>query len=197
MPRPKTLPDDDVLDAAHRLIHEHGPDALTFASVAQACGLSASTLVQRFKSKAGLVQSALLHAWDRLDEKTATLAAATPKTPEGAIELLVGLSRDYGGIEAYAEGLLVLREDFRNPVLRARGALWKKALSRALDDCFAEVPQAPPGIGLLIASHWQGSLLWWAFEPQGPVEDFVEDSLKRFVAAIVGNGEAAFGPAGR
>ena len=41
MPRPKTLPDDDVLDAAHRLVHERGPDALTFASVAQACGLSA------------------------------------------------------------------------------------------------------------------------------------------------------------
>jgi AcrR family transcriptional regulator len=197
MPRPKTLPDDDVLDAAHRLMHEHGPDGLTFASVAQVCGLSASTLVQRFKSKAGLVQSALLQAWDRLDEKTATLAAAAPNTPAGAIELLVGLSRDYGGIEAYAEGLLVLREDFRNPVLRARGALWKKALSSALDDCFAEVPQAPPGIGLLIASQWQGSLLWWAFEPQEPVEDFVEDSLKRFVAAIVGNGEAAFGPAGR
>jgi AcrR family transcriptional regulator len=197
MPRPKTLPDDDVLDAAHRLMHEHGPDGLTFASVAQVCGLSASTLVQRFKSKAGLVQSALLQAWDRLDEKTATLAAAAPNTPAGAIELLVGLSRDYGGIEAYAEGLLVLREDFRNPVLRARGALWKEALSSALDDCFAEVPQAPPGIGLLIASQWQGSLLWWAFEPQEPVEDFVEDSLKRFVAAIVGNGEAAFGPAGR
>jgi AcrR family transcriptional regulator len=185
MPRPKTLPDDDVLDAAHRLMHEHGPDALTFASVAQACGLSASTLVQRFKSKALLVQSALLHAWNRLDEKTATLAAAVPKTPAGAIELLVGLSRDYGGIEAYAEGLLVLREDFRNPVLRARGALWKDTLSRALDDCFAEVPQAPPGIGLLLASQWQGALLWWGFEPRGPVEHFVEDSLKRFVAALV------------
>jgi hypothetical protein len=38
---------------------------------------------------------------------------------------------------------------------------------------------------MLIASQWQGSLLWWGFDPQGPVEDFVEDSLKRFVAALV------------
>jgi AcrR family transcriptional regulator len=185
MPRPKTLPDQDVLAAALRLIHEQGPDALTFASVAQTCGLSASTLVQRFKSKAGLVQSALLHAWDRLDEKTARLAAAAPRSPDGAIELLVELSRDYGGIETYAEGLLLLREDLRDPVLRARGALWKEALSSALEDCFAETPQAPPGIGLLIASQWQGSLLWWGFDPQGAVEDFVEDSLKRFVSALV------------
>jgi AcrR family transcriptional regulator len=184
MPRPKTLPDRDVLAAALRLIHERGPDALTFASVALACGLSAATLVQRFKSKAGLVQSALLHAWNGLDEKTARLAAAVPKTPDGAITFLVELSRDYGGIEAYAEGLLLLREDLRDPVLRARGAVWKEALSRALDDCFAEIPHAQ-GIGLLMASQWQGSLLWWSFDPQGAVEDFVEGSLRRFVAAIV------------
>ena len=186
MPRPKTLADADVLATAHRLIHEGGPQALTFARLAYASGLSASTLVQRFKSKDGLMQSTLLHAWDRLDEKTAGLAAAIPKTPEGAVALLVALSRDYGGIESYAEGLLILREDLRDPALRARGASWKAALSSALEECFATVPHVPRGIGLLIASQWQGSLLWWSFEPQGAVESFVEDSLNRFVAALVG-----------
>jgi AcrR family transcriptional regulator len=185
MPRPKTLPDEKVLEAALRLIHESGPDALTFAGLAQACGLSSSTLVQRFRSKSELIQSTLLHAWDRLDEKTARLAATVPKTADGAIELLVALSKDYGGIEAYAEGLLVLREDLRDPVLRARGATWKAALSQALEDCFSQVPQAPEGIGLLIASQWQGSLLWWSFDPQGGVESFVEDSLNRFVSALL------------
>ena len=131
MPRPKTLSDRDVLDAAHKLIHERGPEALTFASLARACGLSAATLVQRFKNKAGLKQSTLLHAWDRLDEKTATLAGTVPKTPGGAIRLLAALSGDYGGIEAYAEGLLVLREDLRDPVLRARGAAWKDTVVAA------------------------------------------------------------------
>jgi AcrR family transcriptional regulator len=185
MPRQKTLPDDAVLDAAHQLIHAHGPEALTFASLARACGLSASTLVQRFRSKAGLVQSTLLHAWDRLDARTASLAAAVPRSPAGAIEMLVALSRDYGDIEAYAEGLLVLREDLRDPALRARGAAWKEALSGALESCFAAVPQAPAGIGLLMASQWQGALLWWSFDPQGAVERYVEDSLERFVAAIL------------
>ena len=61
----------------------------------------------------------------------------------------------------------------------------RKDLSGILDDCFAGVAHAPPGIGLLIASHWQGSLLWWAFDPQGDVDGFVEDSLRRFVAAVV------------
>ena len=55
MPRPKILPDADVLKAAHRLLHEHGPEALTFERLGRACGLSAATLVQRFGSKAGLL----------------------------------------------------------------------------------------------------------------------------------------------
>jgi AcrR family transcriptional regulator len=188
MPRSKTLSDRDVLALSHKLIHERGPEALTFESLSRACGLSAATLVQRFRSKAGLKQSTLLYAWDRLDEKTATLAATVPQTADGAVALLTALSGDYGGIEAYAEGLLVLREDLRDPVLRARGATWKNDLSGALDDCFAGAPHAPPGIGLLIASHWQGSLLWWGFDPQGELRDYVADSLRRFIAAIVQTG---------
>ena len=184
MPRPKTLPDRDVMEAALALMHRAGPDALTFAALAEACGLAAATLVQRFGSKAGLRQRALLHAWDRLDEKTATLAAAAPRSAEGAVGLLVGLSKDYGGIEAYAEGLVMLREDLRDPVLRARGTQWRRALSKALDQCFAGIANAPKDVGLLMASQWQGSLLWWGFDPKDDVERFVETGLRRFVAAI-------------
>ena len=190
MPLPKTRSDEEVLKAAHRLMHERGPEALTFASVAEACGLSSATLVQRFGTKAGLKRSTLLHAWDTLDEKTSRLAVETAKTPAGAIELLVALSRDYGGIEAYAEGLLVLREDLRDPALRARGAAWKARLSGVLDDCFAKVRRAPRGIGLLMASQWQGSLLWWSFDPRGKVEEHVEASLRQFVSAILGPRQA-------
>jgi AcrR family transcriptional regulator len=186
MPRPKTLPDSDVLKTAYALVHRDGPDALTFATLAQACGLSASTLVQRFKSKADLVRNALSYAWDGLDEKTATFSAQVPKTPAGAVQLLTLLSRDYGEIEAYADALLILREDLRDPALRARGAAWKAVLTRALDECFATVPGVPRGIGLLMAAQWQGSVLWWSFDPKGRVEDYVEDNLEQFVSAIVG-----------
>jgi AcrR family transcriptional regulator len=165
-------------------MHEHGPEALTFESLARACGLSASTLVQRFKTKQGLKQSALLYAWDRLDEKTAELAAEAPRTPAGAITILVALSGDYGGIESYAEGLLVLREDFRDPVLRARGAAWKEALSATLEERFAETPNAPEGIGLLLASQWQGALVWWGFEPKDELGRYVEESSRRFLSAF-------------
>jgi AcrR family transcriptional regulator len=185
MPRKKTLSDEDVLSSALRLMHAEGPEAVTFAALADATGLAGATLVQRFGSKARLRQAALLHAWDGLDARTAALAARVPKTPAGAVRLLVGLSKDYGGIEAYAEGLLVLREDLRDPVLRARGARWRDVLSAALDACFAQVPDAPKGVGLMLAAQWQGALLWWGFDPRVPVERYVESTLRRFVAAML------------
>lgn len=181
MPRPKTQADAEVLAAAHRLIHAKGPDALTFAVLARATGLSASTLVQRFASKAGLMRATLHYAWDRLDERTLQLAEATPSTPEGAVALLTELSHAYGDIEAYAEGLLVLREDLRDPELRARGAAWKATLSEILD---RRLGGRPAGLGLMMAAQWQGALLWWSFKPEGAVEAFVENQLRRFVAVL-------------
>jgi AcrR family transcriptional regulator len=185
MPRQKTLPDKDVLAEAHRLMHEAGPEALTFDALARASGLSPATLVQRFKTKAGLKRATLMQAWDQLDERTANLAGSVPKTPAGAVEMLVTLSGSYGDIEAYAEGLMVLREDFRDPALRARGAAWKGALSTALGERFADVPGAPRDVGLLLATHWQGSLLWWGFDPQEEIGAYVKKALSRFVESLM------------
>ena len=184
MPRPKTLPNEEVLDAALAIIRREGPDALTFAALSAACRLSASTLVQRFGTKSGLVRATLLQAWDRLDRLTAELAANTAKTPAGAVALLVGLSGDYGAIESYADDLLILREDLRDPLLRARGASWRDVLSSALEERFADMPGAPAGIGLMMAAQWQGALLWWSFDPRVPVTVFVKESLEHFVAAF-------------
>lgn len=185
MPRHKTLPDETVLGVALQLLHTGGPEALTFAGLARASGLAAATLVQRFGSKAQLKQAALLHAWDRLDEKTSQLAADIARTPEGAVDLLVALSGDYGAIESYAEGLLILREDLRDPLLRARGARWRGALVDVLDTCLAEQGGQRQGLGQLMASQWQGSLVWWGFEPNCPVADHVGRELRQFVAAIM------------
>ena len=185
MPRKKTLSDEEVLATAHRLMQEAGPEALTFDALARACGLSPATLVQRFKTKAGLKRATLVQAWDELDEKTSSLARSLPKTPAGAVEMLVALSGSYGGVEAYAEGLMILREDFRDPVLRARGASWKKVLSAALGERFADVPGAPRDMGLLLATHWQGSLLWWAFEPAEEIDVYVGKTLGRFIEDLL------------
>lgn len=184
MPRPRTLSDEQLLSMVLDVIQSEGPDAATFAAVSKASGLSGSTLVQRFATKAGMLRAALLYAWDRLDAETARLADTLPKTTDGAIALLTGLSQDYGDSPAsYAEGLLLLREDFRDPVLRARGGAWGAALISALAERFEGQRQAQT-IARLMLSQWQGSLLWWGFSSEGAVSDYVERELRLFLAAL-------------
>lgn len=184
MARPKTRTDRQVLDAALALVREEGVARLTFSALASRSGLSGATLVQRFESKATLVQRTLLHAWDELDARTRELAAATPRTPGGAIELLVGLSEQHGGIESYGDGLLLLREDVRDPVLRARGVAWESELTEALAARFAGLPHAPTDIGYALAAYWQGSLTWWAFRADPPLRDFLTEKLDAFIRLL-------------
>lgn len=184
MPRPRTLSDEQLLDMVLGLVHAEGPDAASFGAVAKISGLSGSTLVQRFGTKAAMLRACLLRAWDRLDMETARLIQSVLETPEGAIDLLAGLSKDYGEDAAsYAEGLLVLREDLRDPALRARGAAWGNTLAAALDRCLGATQGKAP-LGRLMLSQWQGCLLWWGFEPRGSVEDYVRGELGQFLQTI-------------
>jgi AcrR family transcriptional regulator len=182
--RPKTQTDGEVLAAALALVRDNGVGNLTFSALSSRCGLSTATLVQRFTNKASLLQRTLLHAWDELDALTQELAAAAPRTPGGAVELLVGLSEQYGGIESYGNGLLLLHEDVRDPVLRARGAAWESELTAAIEARFAAVPEAPAGIGYALAAFWQGSLTWWAFRADRPLRGFLIEKLSAFVAML-------------
>jgi len=51
-----------------------------------------------------------------------------------------------------------------------------------LDRCFP----GRAGTGRILASQWQGALLWWSFEQTGPIEDFVRKELGFFVGSVLG-----------
>lgn len=181
MPRQKILADRDVLETAFAVIREHGPDGLTFASLAKACGLSGATLVQRFGSKPALLKATMLHAWDLLDADTEKAIETAPHSSEGVVQLLLALSHGYGDIETYADGLLLLREDLRDPDLRDRGKAWQEVLAGAIA---SRLPGHSPDIASLILDQWQGSLLWWSFDPREKVEHYVERRLRAFLALV-------------
>jgi AcrR family transcriptional regulator len=177
------MADREVLESALGVMRDNGPDGLTFASLAKACGLSGATLVQRFGSKPALLKAAMLHAWDMLDANTQAAIAAAPHSQEGVIHLLLALSHAYGDIETYADGLLMLREDLRDPELRDRGKAWQAVLAEAIA---ARLPGHSPDTASLILDQWQGSLLWWSFDPREKVEHYVERRLRAFLALVTG-----------
>ncbi len=174
-----------VLDAAGSLAALHGPSALTFALVGTSVGLSPASLVQRFGTRDELVRAALLHMWDKLDQATAAADARSPSGPEGALELLVRLSVGYGpGDDEVAQGLLLLREDLRDPLLRARGVAWGDTLAAALGRRLCSKPTRQKLLGRLLVQQWQGAVLWWCFSRSGRLGTYLRRELRVLLGAL-------------
>jgi AcrR family transcriptional regulator len=176
MPRKRSIPDEALLDAALLLVRASGPDALTFGALADRVDLAASTLVQRFGTKPAMLRAALGRAWDRLDADTATAIAAATPGPRGVVELLVRLSGQYDA-EAFADQLLLLREDLRDPVLRARGEAWISVLAATIDRLLGGTAPDGSGLGELFVAQWQGTLTVWSFTRRAPLDETVRDAL--------------------
>ena len=185
MARTKTVSDEAILDAAMALMVREGPEAVTFAAVGREVGLSAATLVQRHATKAEFLRAVLLRAWDQLDAQTARLDETTELSPEGAVRMLVAMFPMGEGESDYAEGLLILREDMRDPLLRERGAQWGEALAKALGRRLSGDPARQPLLGRLMASQWQGAQLWWAFERKGDPAGAIGAELRRWCEVML------------
>jgi AcrR family transcriptional regulator len=157
MARHKTIPDEQVLGTLFELMMHTGPDGLTFVRAAQASGLAAATLVQRYGKRERLVEAVLLQAWDRLDAETVAADNEEALTPEGAIKLLLRLMPPDTAERNATDGLLLLREDIRNPKLRARGAAWGGVLASALGRRLTTDRQEADLLGWQMAALWQGA----------------------------------------
>lgn len=184
MPRSKTIPDEALLAAGLDIVHRDGPAALTFSTLATAVGLASSTIVQRFGSKAELLRATLLHAWDRLDGRTADAAIAASPDPAGVIDLLVALSGQYEAND-YADQLMVLREDLRDPILRNRGEAWIASLAGSIEARLVDAPGGSAGLGELVVAQWQGLLTLWSFTRPGPLPAFVRRSLEELLHRLL------------
>lgn len=184
MARPRKIADQDVVEAVGALIAREGPYALTFSSASAVTGLSPATLVQRYGARDALLRAGLSWMWDQLDLATAAADAVHPVNPAGAVGLLLALSSGYGGGEDAAAGLLLLGEDLKDPVLRARGAAWHRALVTALGRRLSADPARRDVLGRLLASQWQGAVHWWAFTQEGTLRGYLRRELGDWLVAV-------------
>src|SRR5215470_8296890 len=115
-----------------------------------------------------------------------TFAALAPRGPHGVVDLLVQLTGQYDAHD-YADQLRLLREDLRDPVLRARGQAWLAALTRAVDDRLGQAPGGAAGLGALTVAYWQGTLTVWGFTRQAPVVTVVKTALEEFLNRLMTN----------
>ncbi|MFN4185389.1 MAG: TetR/AcrR family transcriptional regulator [Hyphomonas sp.] len=181
MARHKILSDEQVLQRLLGELLAVGPAGFTFAKAAKASGLSAATLVQRYGDRASLIEAILLHAWDTLDSQTETADAEAADTPEGAIGLLLRLMPDGDAERNATDGLLLLREDLQNPILRARGSAWGNRLATALGRRLTGDTANALSLGWEMASLWQGAYIWWAFNRGETAEAAIRRTLINWI----------------
>lgn len=180
MGRIKIVSDEALLGCLLDTLAATGPGRLTFSKASAASGLSPATLVQRFRNRDAMVEAVLIHAWDKLDARTIAAEQEAPPTPRGAISLLLHLMRGSTAEYDVTEGLLLLREDLINPVLRARGHAWGDTLAKALGKRLAPRAEAPEQIGWQMLSMWQGAIIWWGFKRDGDPEAAIRQALEQW-----------------
>jgi AcrR family transcriptional regulator len=150
MPRSRTIPDDRIFAALHRLLAAGGDKAVSFATVAAETGLAPPTLVQRYGSRDGMVRAARLAAWDAVQARTdAAIAATADKGPQGLLKAI-------GPVDASR-----LADDLRDPDLAQRAAVWRATVEAALALRLGSGQKARESAALLFAA-WQGHALWQA-----------------------------------
>lgn len=175
MARRKTISDEAVLDAALGVMIAKGPHGYTLADIAAVAGISPATLLQRFGDKRRLAVAVFARDNQAFERTLAALPAAVGAAAVIAVFRL--LTPDTVDIELFADQLLWLRQDMRDPDLnqlaRERFALLRAAVAARLPP----LPMAPELAARLIEAQWQGALNQWGIEREGRLVDYVTESL--------------------
>ena len=184
MPRPKTVADDAVLDAAVRVIDRAGPGHLTLAAVAREVGLAPATLVQRFASKRGLLLAIARRASD--DAGSSLRAAARRhRSPLRAIASgLVAMSSSVASPEALANQLAFLQLDLQDPEFHelalAHTAAVRDEIRTLLDAAVAAgelVEQDTARLAQAVQTTYNGAMITWAVYRKGRLESWLRREL--------------------
>jgi AcrR family transcriptional regulator len=183
-PRPRTIDDNGILEAAGRIISRHGPAKFTLADIGREVGLSAAALVRRFGSKRGLMLALARSARDSVDAcfdivrashpspLAAVLAAATEmtryvKSPEEMSNHLAFLQTDLSDPDFYA----VMLENSRRIIAGYQSLLDEAVTARELVPCdTARLARAVDALS-------GGSLIGWAVYREGEAEAWVRHDL--------------------
>ena len=189
MPRPRKHTDEQLIDAAARVIGARGPHELTLADIGREAGIAPATLLQRFGSKRGLLLAVAASAPGMISSVFAE-ARARSRTPLGAVEAaLVALASTVSDPDEVANHLAFLALDLRDPEFRQYavqdsdtfraeiGALLKEAAAHGQ----LELRNRRPLVELLQAAY-HGALLMWAIERTGSPSESVRRHVRHALA---------------
>jgi AcrR family transcriptional regulator len=164
MARPRSIPDSEIFVAVRRLLGQHGDRGVSFASVAQASGLSAPSLAQRYGSRSRMIVDALAAGWQDLSATTEQADAAAAPSAKGAAAFLKAIEASSDDL---GRDMLVLISGFRDPALQTRAAAWQRAVVTGLAMRLGKGGSPDVDAGESMFAMWQGRLIWSAVSAPG------------------------------
>lgn len=188
MPRPRTISDEAVLDAVLVLTNRVGPARVTFAAAAAEVGLSAATLVQRFKTKRELLLAADRRAIDLWVDavKSPTQASPLARVVEGLVRAVDALTTPEQVANSVAMLHLDLAEpDFHTETLRGARAVRARIsheleAARTLGELRHDTDVA--ALARLVEITYHGAMIGWAIHRDGPLADWMRGHLEAVLA---------------
>lgn len=159
--RPRSRSDDELLDAAERVLGRTGVPGLTLAEVAHEAGIAASSLHARFGSKRGLLLAVVARA-----EPPAPDPGLPPR--EALLELLVSLAEPLADRGAFLAHFTLLQLDLTDPELGAHARRWTLALRATIERLLDAAGHADAATRApTVHAAQQGALLLWALDGEG------------------------------
>jgi AcrR family transcriptional regulator len=183
-PRPRTVTDEQIMEAVTTVIGRVGPAKLTLADVGKEVGLSAATLVQRYGSKRGLLLAVATSAVESVDACFDMVRAAHKSPLAAVVAAATDITRYVDTPEEVANHLGFLQMDLSDPdfnrlmVINSRKMLegYRRLLREAVDagelvECDTE------RLARAITAVCGGSLISWAAFRQGTAAAWVRTDV--------------------
>ncbi|WP_018684322.1 TetR/AcrR family transcriptional regulator [Actinokineospora enzanensis] len=188
MARPRTISDQQILDAASVVIGRVGP-GFTLAQTAAEAGVSVGTVAQRFGSKDGLLLAIFDHATAEVAGAMRAAAEVEPDPVAGVRAAVLRTFASLGDAETAGNHLGQLGVDLMDPHLRARLGVHFTAmqaeLRRALDRARPHLPGAPAVdvAARVLLSLVNGVAIDWSVRPHGRLADRMTEDVDAVLEA--------------
>jgi len=145
---------DLILDAAHRVLEEHGPDGFTIQAIAQEAGVSIGGIYRRFQDRAEILVALKARVLEGL---ITPLISALEQAGPGLYELVAAmvrtLAREFARsepIHSYIDAHAVQDDRIMEIGVRENDRVWE-ALRRAAAAHHAEIAHPDPETALRVA----------------------------------------------
>jgi AcrR family transcriptional regulator len=188
-PRPRTVPDEQILIAAQRAMSRLGPARLTLAEVAKEAGLSPATLVQRFGSKRGLILALWASAVDGVDACFEMLRLDCQSPLAAVLAGATMMSQGTTSAEEMANHLAFLQMDVSDPEFHQHMLVLSRrtedGYTKLLDEAIKKreiIACETRRLARAISATAGGSLISWAIFREGTAEAWVRADLETLLA---------------